>query len=103
MYRSCLNALREISSVAAQWRPSSSKTVSAMQPHMRRAIREITERLPSVDVLIEMRDSRIPFTSANYTLTEMVKRRPNRILVLNKRDLAHKSFLKVGSMPLDLA
>lgn len=64
---------------------------------MRRAVREITERLPSVDVVIEMRDARIPFTSANYTLTEMVKRRQNRILVLNKRDLANKQFHKVCS------
>lgn len=66
-----------------------------MQPHMRKAIREITERIPAVDVVIEMRDARIPFTSANYTLTELIKRRANRILVLNKQDLAHKQFQKV--------
>lgn len=98
MFRSCLCVLRDISNVTSQWRLSSSKTVSAMQPHMRRAVREITERLPSVDVVIEMRDARIPFTSANYTLTEMVKRRQNRILVLNKRDLANKQFHKVCCM-----
>ena len=66
-----------------------------MQPHMRRAVLEITERLPSVDVVIEMRDARIPFTSANFTLTELVRKRTNRVLVLNKRDLAHNQYYQV--------
>lgn len=66
-----------------------------MQPHMRRAVREITEKLPSVDVVIEMRDARIPFTSANYILSDLVQKRPNKILVLNKRDIANRFFQKV--------
>jgi ribosome biogenesis GTPase A len=69
-----------------------------MQPHMRRAVREITERLPVVDVVIEMRDARIPFTSENYLLSGLTDKKSRRLLILNKSDLAHTRFMKVRFM-----
>lgn len=68
---------------------------SAMQPHMRQAVMDITQRIGSVDLVIEMRDARIPQTSANYNLINLIRGKPKRLLLLNKADLAHKRFRKV--------
>ena len=79
--------------VAQQQR--SMAAVSAMQPHMRKAVAEISHRMRSVDLVIEMRDARIPHTSANYNLINIIRGKPKRLLLLNKADLAHKRFRKV--------
>jgi ribosome biogenesis GTPase A len=71
--------------------------VSAMQPHMRQAVLEISQRMRSVDLVIEMRDARIPHTSANYNLINLIRGKPKRLLLLNKADLAHKRFRQVLS------
>ena len=69
--------------------------VSAMQPHMRQAVAEISQRMRNVDLVIEMRDARIPHTSANYNLINLIRGKRKRLLLLNKADLAHKRFRKV--------
>lgn len=79
--------------VAQQQR--SMAAISAMQPHMRQAVVDISQRMRSVDLVIEMRDARIPHTSANYNLINIIRGKPNRLLLLNKADLAHKRFRKV--------
>jgi ribosome biogenesis GTPase A len=55
--------------------------------HMAKAIREIKEALPKVDLVIEMLDARIPFSSENPVLNDFKKDIP-RIKVLSKSDLA---------------
>lgn len=55
--------------------------------HMRKAERLVQENLKLVDVVIELLDARIPLSSANPVLREMICGKP-RLIVLNKADLA---------------
>lgn len=55
--------------------------------HMRKAERLVQENLKFVDVVIELLDARIPLSSANPVLREMICGKP-RLIVLNKADLA---------------
>lgn len=55
--------------------------------HMRRTGKLIEENLSRVDVVIEMRDARIPFSGANPFLRRLIRQKPALIL-LNKADLA---------------
>ena len=54
---------------------------------MRKAQRLITENLPLVDLVIELLDARIPVSSQNPLLNELIGNKP-RLIVLNKADLA---------------
>jgi len=54
---------------------------------MAKAKRQLTELIKYLDVLIEIRDARLPLISHNADLESILKRRPN-IIVLNKIDLA---------------
>lgn len=55
--------------------------------HMAKARRQIEEVLKKIDVVIEILDARIPVSSHNPMLDEVVKNKP-RIILLNKKDLA---------------
>lgn len=55
--------------------------------HMAKARREITEASKQVDVVIEIIDARIPKSSRNPILNEIIGNKP-RVIVLNKADLA---------------
>ena len=55
--------------------------------HMHKARKEIAEVMPQVDVIIEMIDARIPFSSENPLVPELRGDTPC-IKVLNKADLA---------------
>ncbi len=55
--------------------------------HMAKAQRMIREQLRLVDVAIELLDARIPASSANPVIDEVVGDKP-RVVVLNKADLA---------------
>ena len=55
--------------------------------HMQKARRQMEEQLKLVDVVIELRDARIPNASENPLLRELASNKP-RILILNKADLA---------------
>ena len=55
--------------------------------HMRKAERLVKENLKLVDVVVELLDARIPMSSANPVLREIVGDKP-RLIVLNKADLA---------------
>lgn len=55
--------------------------------HMAKALRVLEEYLPLVDVVIEVRDARIPKSSSNPELLRRVGERP-RLVALNKADLA---------------
>ena len=61
---------------------------------MAKATREMGERLKSVDYVIEVRDSRLPFSGINSLFDEEVnKRNKPRVLIFNKSDLVSKSDL----------
>lgn len=55
--------------------------------HMAKARRIITDNLKLVDVVIELLDARIPRSSANPILKELIGRKPH-LVALNKTDLA---------------
>jgi ribosome biogenesis GTPase A len=55
--------------------------------HMHKAGKEIKEILPKTDIVIEVLDARIPFSSANPLLAELRGDKPC-LKVLNKSDLA---------------
>ena len=55
--------------------------------HMTKARRIVEENLKLVDVVIELLDARIPMSSENPMLAEIIKDKP-RVVVLNKSDLA---------------
>ena len=58
--------------------------------HMRKAERLVKENLKLVDVVIELLDARIPMSSGNPVLREIVGGKP-RVIVLNKADLADEA------------
>lgn len=55
--------------------------------HMSKAKRQMEEELKLIDVLVELVDARIPYSSKNPDINKMAKNKP-RILLLNKADLA---------------
>lgn len=55
--------------------------------HMAKAQRMIRENLKLVDVVIELLDARIPYSSANPVIKEIILDKPH-IVALNKADLA---------------
>ncbi|WP_261817683.1 ribosome biogenesis GTPase YlqF [Vibrio gallicus] len=55
--------------------------------HMHKARKEIEEVVPQIDVIIEVLDARIPYSSENPMIAELRGEKPC-IKVLNKRDLA---------------
>ncbi|CAN5894864.1 ribosome biogenesis GTPase YlqF [soil metagenome] len=55
--------------------------------HMNSTKKAIAERLPEIDVVIELLDARLPGSSANPLLADMTRGKP-ALKVLNKQDLA---------------
>ena len=66
--------------VTVQWYPG----------HMEKARRDMSEQLKAVDMIIELRDARIPQASRNPILDEMAPQKP-RLIVLSKIDLADEA------------
>ena len=62
--------------------------------HMHKAQREIKEILPQIDVVIEVCDARLPFSSENPMITEIRGDKP-LIKILNKSDLADPRLTQV--------
>ncbi len=58
--------------------------------HMHSTKKAILERLPDIDVVIEMLDARLPGSSANPLLAELTQGKP-ALKILNKQDLADAS------------
>lgn len=55
--------------------------------HMAKARREVTEKLKLIDIVYELVDARIPMSSRNPMIEEILKNKP-RIMLLNKADKA---------------
>ena len=54
--------------------------------HMAKTKREIKDRLSLIDVVFEIIDARIPYSSKNVEIDDLVKNKP-RILIMTKLDL----------------
>lgn len=55
--------------------------------HMKKAQNDIQDRIKLVDVIVELLDARIPFSSRNQVLYKLTKNKV-RLVVLTKKDLA---------------
>ena len=62
--------------------------------HMHKAQREIREAMPNVDLIIEVLDARIPYSSENPVITEVRGDKPC-IKILNKSDLADPAITQL--------
>ncbi|MBM7715648.1 ribosome biogenesis GTPase YlqF [Siminovitchia sp. FSL H7-0308] len=69
--------------MAIQWFPG----------HMAKARREVTEKLKVVDIVFELVDARIPISSANPMLDEIILQK-KRLILLNKADMADPDYTK---------
>lgn len=54
---------------------------------MAKARREVTEKLKLVDIIFELIDARLPLSSRNPMIDEVINQKP-RLLILNKSDMA---------------
>jgi len=59
--------------------------------HMLKAKKELAKQIKRVDVVLEMRDARIPVSSVNHDFEEMLQQK-NRILLFNKSGLADQQI-----------
>ena len=62
--------------------------------HMAKAKRQMEEELKLVDIIIELRDARLPMASGNPELIQMAPNKP-RLIILNKADLADDNQNKI--------
>ena len=65
-------------------------TVQWFPGHMAKTRRKIKESLSMVDGVTELRDARIPLSSTNPELNELIENKP-KIILLNKADLADEA------------
>ncbi|MFS0613204.1 ribosome biogenesis GTPase YlqF [Lederbergia ruris] len=64
-------------------------TIQWFPGHMAKARREVTEKLKLVDIIFELVDARIPVSSSNPMLKEIIQQKP-RLILLNKADMADR-------------
>ncbi|MGG5252968.1 ribosome biogenesis GTPase YlqF [Neobacillus sp. SM06] len=68
-------------------------TIQWFPGHMAKARREVTEKLKLVDIIFELVDARIPYSSRNPMIDEIIQHKP-RLVLLNKADMADKDETK---------
>lgn len=68
-------------------------TINWFPGHMKKTQREIKENLKLVDAIIEIRDARIPRSSANPDIDKLCGNKP-RLILLNKSDLTESKVTK---------
>lgn len=87
------------------------KSIHWFPGHMKKALKEIEERLKIMDVIIEIVDARAPISSRNPYLKDLAPQK-KRLVVLAKKDLADEEETKrwveyfknegIIALPLDL-
>ena len=60
--------------------------------HMAKTRRLISENLKEVDIVIEILDARIPYSSKNPEITKLIGDKPS-LTILNKASLADKNII----------
>lgn len=69
------------------------KTVNWYPGHMFKAKKQVQEKLKTVDAIIEIVDGRVPLSSHNKMLEEIVKAKP-KMIIFSKIDLVEKNDLQ---------
>ena len=67
-----------------------SQSIQWFPGHMAKTRRKIKEILPLIDAVAEVVDARIPMSSRNPELKELIGNKPH-IILLNKCDMADKA------------
>lgn len=62
-------------------------TIQWFPGHMAKARRKVAENLKLVDIIFELVDARLPLSSRNPMIDEVIHQKP-RLLILNKQDMA---------------
>ena len=68
-------------------------TIQWYPGHMNKARNQLEDKLNLIDVLVEVLDARIPESSRNPMIEELVGNKPH-IIILNKADLADPILTK---------
>jgi len=79
-------------------------TIQWYPGHMHKAQKEIREALPKVDLVIEVVDARIPYSSTNPMVAKLLAEEANQkpvIRVLNKSDLADEKITHLWCQAFD--
>jgi len=79
-------------------------TIQWYPGHMHKAQKEIKEALPKVDLVIEVVDARIPYSSTNPMVAKFLVETDNKkpvIRVLNKSDLADENITQLWCKAFD--
>ncbi len=69
---------------------SASRDIQWYPGHMTKTRRRMQADLPLVDIAVELRDARIPLSSSNPELAELLAGKP-RLVILNKSDMADEA------------
>ena len=69
------------------------QTIQWFPGHMAKARREIGEKIKMVDLVIELKDARIPYSSTNPMIDEIVGNKP-RLILLCKSSIADPNITK---------
>ena len=70
--------------------PKLPKNINWYPGHMRKTMRLLDNEFKKVDLFIEVRDARIPYTSHNAELIDQLPQQMKRLVVFNKIDLANE-------------
>ncbi len=74
--------------MAIQWYPG----------HMAKAKRQVSEQLKKVDVVFELVDARIPYSSRNPMIDDVIKQKPRVVILNKKRYDEFKRIRKMGNL-----
>ena len=85
--------LKEMESPSMHRKYANQHEINWYPGHMLKAKKELAERLKRVDVVLEMRDARIPLSSVNQDFEELLGHK-NRILIFNKTALADQEVTR---------
>ena len=69
-------------------------TIHWFPGHMAKAKREVSEKLKFVDIVFELVDARLPVSSRNPMLDQILQQKP-RLILINKADLADPQQTKL--------
>ena len=65
--------------------------------HMYTSTEKLYKRLNDIDVFIEIRDARLPYSSLNYQVDDLIKsKQKKKIVIFNKYDLCHNAVTQVA-------
>lgn len=63
--------------------------------HMYRGMKQLKQNISKIDLFLEIRDSRIPVSSRNYEIDQVISlNQKKKMIVFNKFDLCNKRITK---------